>query len=233
MICGVDGCRAGWIAVTLANGKPQARVFASFAEILALQPQFIAVDMPIGFPQRAEPGGRLCDRLARQRLGARQSSVFGVPARAAVMAGDYAAACAANLAHSDPPRKIAKQTFHIFPKMREIDALVTPALQARLREVHPELAFTLMNGQRPLDLPKKVKNRPFPEGMALRRALLEQAGFPLSALTPPPRGGWGEDDLLDAAACCWSAQRLARGQGLCLPVDPPLDGKGLRMEICA
>lgn len=232
MIIGVDGCRAGWLAV-IWEEVPRAQVFSRFAELLALPFSFIAVDMPIGLPDRAEAGGRLCDRLARKQLGARQSSVFGVPSRAAVMAQDYAQACAANLLHSDPPRKIAKQTFHIFPKIRELDGLISPQLQARICEVHPELAFTRMNANAPLALPKKVKNRPSGPGMALRRELLEKAGFPISRLVAPARGGWGEDDLLDACACAWSARRLAQGQGLRLPETAILDGRGLRMEICA
>jgi len=38
-----------------------------------------------------------------------------------------AAACAAALATSDPPRKVSKQCFHIFPRIREIDALLRAA----------------------------------------------------------------------------------------------------------
>ena len=48
--------------------------------------------------------------------------------RSAVLAEDYRAACAAALATSDPPRKIARQAFMLFPKVRELDALMTPAL---------------------------------------------------------------------------------------------------------
>lgn len=234
MIIGVDGCRSGWLGVSWDGGKTAgAAIYPAFADILQLNAHFIAVDMPIGFPERAETGGRLADRLARKRLGARQSSVFGVPARSAVMELDYGRACAANLAASDPPRKIAKQIFHIFPKMRELDALLTPALQERVSEVHPELAFTLMNGERPLDLPKKIKGRPSPDGMALRRALLVKAGFPMGNVEYPPKSsGWAEDDLLDACACAWSAFRLKTGQALRLPSEPALDARGLRMEIC-
>lgn len=232
MIIGVDGCRSGWLAV-IWEESPRAVIFPKFAQVLELPFRFIAVDMPIGLPERAQAGGRLCDRLARKELGARQSSVFGVPSRAAVMEDDYAKACAANLENSDPPRKIAKQTFHIFPKIRELDVLLTPALQQRIHEVHPELAFTRMNGESPLDLPKKVKGRPDRQGMALRRKLLEKAGFPITRLIPPEARGWGEDDLLDACACAWSAKRLAEGRGLRLPENPAHDGRGLRMEICA
>ena len=192
----------------------------------------IAVDMPIGFPPQS---GRLAEREARARLGARQSSVFSVPARAAVMCTDYRAACDANLLNSDPPKKVAKQIFHIFPKMREIDALLTPALQSRVYEVHPELAFWAMNGETPLALPKKVKGRPHPPGLALRRGLLEAAGFPLATLPPASyrAADVGPDDLLDACACAWSARRLGQGRGVRFPAHPPANSRGLRMAIHA
>jgi predicted RNase H-like nuclease len=110
-------------------------------------------------------------------LGARQSAVFSVPARAAIMEADYRAACAIAQARSDPPRMVSKQMFNIFPKICEVDALMMPALQSRVKEVHPEVAFAAMNGWTPLALPKKVKSQPHAPGLALRRGLLVAAGY--------------------------------------------------------
>ena len=45
------------------------------------------------------------------------------------------------------------------------------------------------------------------------------------------RGAVADDDLLDAFAALWSAQRLARGEARVLPSSPELDGTGLAMEI--
>lgn len=230
-VVGVDGCPGGWIAVRWADTMSH-HLCRRFEDVLALDAAVIAVDMPIGFP---EGSGRAAEREARSRLGQRQSSVFSVPSRDAVMCEDYRDACAANLRNSDPPRKVAKQVFHIFPKMREIDALMTPGLQARIFEVHPELAFWAMNGESPLPLPKKLKSRPNPPGLALRRGLLRAAGFPLAALPPPAyrAADVGTDDLLDACACAWSARRIAEGRAIRFPQHPPLDRRGLRMEINA
>jgi len=230
-VIGVDGCRGGWIAVRWDDGLTH-HLCRSFAEVLTMEADVIAVDMPIGFPQGS---GRVAEREARSRLGERQSSVFSVPSRAAVMCMDYSEACAANLGCSDPPRKVSKQIFHIFPKMREIDALMTPALQDRVFEVHPELAFWAMNGGAPLAFPKKVKGRAHEPGLSLRRSLLIKTGFPLATLPPASyrTADVGADDLLDACACAWSARRIALGQSLRLPENPPHDAKGLRMEINA
>jgi predicted RNase H-like nuclease len=230
-VVGVDGCRGGWIAVRWAEGLSH-QVCRSFAEVLALDAAVIAVDMPIGFPEQS---GREAEREVRRRLGQRQSSVFSVPSRPAVMFADYRAACDANLRHSNPPRKVAKQIFHIFPKMREIDTLMTPQLQARVFEVHPELAFWAMNDEAPLCLPKKLAGRPHEPGLALRRRLLSSRGFPLASLPPVSyrASEVGADDLLDACACAWSARRLLQGRALRFPASPPVDARGLRMEINA
>jgi predicted RNase H-like nuclease len=230
-VVGVDGCPGGWIAVRWGE-KLSHHFCGSFAGVLALDAAVIAVDMPIGFP---EGSGRAAEREARARLGARQSSVFSVPCRAAVMCADYRAACAANLHHSDPPKKVSRQVFHIFPKMREVDALMTPDLQKRVFEVHPELALWAMNAQQPLPLPKKLKSRPHPPGLELRRRLLKAAGFPLEALPPSSyrSADVGADDLIDACACAWSARRILEGRALRFPQTPPVDARGLRMEINA
>lgn len=238
-VAGVDGSPGGWVIVSRpvdAPGQAIVRVAATFSEILALQPTHavIAIDIPIGLPARAGIGGRLADIEARSRLGDRQSSVFAVPARAAVMAPDYRTACALAAAHSDPPRKVSKQTFNLFPKIREVDALMTPGLQARVAECHPELAFWALNAEQPLGEPKKVKSRPYEAGLALRRALLEATGYDAGLLRDvaplkPVRGG--ADDLLDAVACSWTAARIALGRAHRFPADPSVDARGLRMEI--
>lgn len=230
-VVGVDGCPGGWIAVRWGETVSH-HLCRSFAEVLAMEAAVIAVDMPIGFPQGS---GRAAEREVRSRLGERQSSVFSVPSRAAVMCLDYREACAANLAASDPPKKVSKQIFHIFPKMREIDALITPELQSRVIEVHPELAFWAMNGEMPLILPKKVKGQPNAPGLELRKALLAKAGFPLADLPAPSyrRADVGADDLIDACACAWSARRILAGRNVSFPANPPLDARGLRMAISA
>ena len=76
-VAGVDGCRSGWLAVFLdASGRtaPRLRLFPAFAEILAApeQPERIAVDMPIGLPERIVGSGRAAEMAVRPLLGARQ-----------------------------------------------------------------------------------------------------------------------------------------------------------------
>ncbi len=237
-VAGVDGCRGGWIAVVRPVDDPGAarvHIFATFAEILAVPEalQMIAVDIPIGLPEIATAGGRACDAAARQVLGARRSSVFSVPARAAIWQTTYGEACRLAAQHSDPPRKISKQIYNIFPKIREVDAVMTPGLQARVVECHPELAFWRLNGRTPLELPKKSKSQPSADGLALRRELLIRAGYN-SALFDGltcRRSIASADDLLDAMVTAAAAADIVRGTAVRFPLEPPSDGKGLRMEI--
>lgn len=240
VVAGVDGCRAGWVCVLRHVNTPfleWAFLAKSIGEILdhPSSPAVIAIDIPIGLPDRVAGAGRECDVAARLNLGKRSSAVFAVPARAAIEESDYRRACAAAAAHSDPPKQISKQMFHLFRKIREVDDGMTPELQSRVFECHPEAAFWAMNGRSPLHEPKKLRNRVHAAGLDHRRALLLGEGFSPAFLSETQfRGGEaGADDFLDACACAWTAARIFRGDAIRFPPSPPLDRRGLRMEILA
>ena len=220
-----------------APDKAELYFFEEFEALLVAfgDAAAIAVDMPIGLPDRRTGAGRACEVEARARLGARQSSVFSIPARGAVMAGDYAEACNVALETSDPPRKVSKQAFMLFPKIREIDLCWEDGMEGHLFECHPELAFWALNGGRPMALPKKVKSRNNPPGLDERARALEAAGFAPGFLvhgnTERMPGKARRDDLLDACVCAWSAARISRGEGIAFPEEPEFDGLGRPMSI--
>lgn len=236
VLVGVDGCPAGWIAVLRQRGNPdECRLFPRFADLLGAvgEGATIAIDMPIGLPDRVGRRGRGPEQAVRPMLGQRQSSVFSIPSRAAVYAGEYREACAIALATSDPPRKVSKQGFHLFPKIREIDALLTPGLQARVREVHPEVAFCVLNGGAPMLTPKKIRGRVNLEGIEERRELLRRFGFDADFLIRKPPRGAAADDFIDACVCCLIAGRIAEGIARPFPDPPAVDAKGLHIAIWA
>ena len=238
-IAGVDGCTGGWIAafIHLQSGEGRLRIVPRFADVLTAPeaPIIVAIDMPIGLPERTGPGGRAAENLVRPLLGARQSSVFSVPSRAAIFASEYRDACRTALETSDPPRKVSKQLFNIAPKIREVDEALraTPPAAAQVFEVHPELAFWRLNGNRALSEPKKVKSRPYEPGLALRRGLLMATGLPLATVQASPPKGAAADDLLDALACAAIARRIHAGLAQPFPDPPPRDAFGLPMAIWA
>ncbi len=238
-VCGVDGCPPGCLAAFghLGTGEVRVRILPDFEAILAAREEarIIAIDMPIGLPDRIEGPGRAAEQAVRPLLGARQSSVFSIPSRDAVHTMDYGAACSVALATSTPPRKISKQGFMLFDKIREIDRILIarPELATRVFEVHPEVAFWRMNGEKALQEPKKVKGRPYAPGITLRRRLLIAEGLPADAVNAPPPRGAGVDDLLDALASLAVARRLHHGLATPFPSPPPRDRHGLPIAIWA
>jgi predicted RNase H-like nuclease len=247
-VAGIDGCKAGWVAVYRLPGAAIAvRVFARFADLVDCLPDdaAIAVDMPIGLPERTGHGGRGPEALVRRFLGARQSSVFSIPSRAAVYAVEeeftsierwyeaHRLASAVARATSEPPRAISIQAFGIFSRIRELDALLRarPGLLGRIVESHPETAFWRLAGGRAMATPKKVKGRINADGMEERKALLAACGLPRAFLDRPPPRGAGADDFLDAAAMMLVAERFARGEAVSFPDPPGRDAHGLPIAI--
>jgi len=239
LIAGIDGCRHGWVAAIAPVDhwtNVQVHVFPRFSDLVEFGSfSRIAIDMPIGLPERAGPGGRGPENAIRPLLGRRRSSVFSVPARCAVYTEKYEDACSIASMHSDPPRKISRQAHAIFPKIREIDGLLrdNPELRDIVHEVHPELAFWRLNGEKPLQFGKKVRGRPASEGLDERRKLLLSAGLTKAIVSAKAPRGAGIDDMLDALAGLFVAKRLVDGLAEPFPNSPSRDNHGLLMAIWA
>ncbi|GAA2835156.1 putative RNase H-like nuclease [Aminobacter aminovorans] len=246
-VAGVDGCKAGWIAVIRNDAGTKAQVFRKFEALLAAIPDnaVVAVDMPIGLPDFTTKGGRGPEMLVRPLLGQRQSSVFSIPSRAAVHAEaaeftDLEAWYAAHrrssqvaMQTSDPRRGVSIQAFGIFSKIREIDALMIarPELRSRVIESHPEVAFWRLNGRQAMSLPKKIKGRVNPDGMEERRVLLARVSHDRRFLDQAPPRGAAADDFLDACAMMLIAERHRRGETTSFPSPPGRDIHGIPVAI--
>jgi predicted RNase H-like nuclease len=247
-VAGLDGCRRGWIAViAAADGKDtRARFAKSLRDILDAPdpPSIVAIDVPIGLPDRSGPGGRTPERLVRPLLGPRQSSVFSIPSRTAVYAAHDASipepdrfrhACAIARVTSASEKAVAKQAFQIFGKIIEIDCVLRERaeLAQRVFECHPELSFWAMNNNTPVPQPKKVKGMPYGPGLDLRRRLLLAQGFAAEMLqaSVARECGAGLDDLIDACAAAWTAMRIAHRRAVSFPDPPDRDAFGLPIAI--
>lgn len=244
-LAGVDGCKDGWIAAfcdTEFREAPIIQVLRDFQSILTheTRPDIVAVDMPIGLPDEIRGRGRGPEEAARAVLGQRGASVFSIPSRAAVYAVDrpvigmddigrsHAYACDIARQSSVPAAGFSRQAFMILPKIREIDGLLRGdlSMRARTREIHPELAFWSMNGERPLDFPKKTA-----DGLAERARLLVSQGVRVAAAEGPAPKGAKRDDLLDALAALVVARHIAAGRGRPFPDPPGRDSHGLPIAI--
>ncbi len=85
-----------------------------------------------------------------------------------------------------------------------------------------------LNGGRPVEHRKKSR-----EGHEYRVALLERRwGVALGEVIEANRNlRVARDDIVDAMAASWTAERALRGEAIRVPARPPFDGRGLRMEI--
>jgi predicted RNase H-like nuclease len=204
-----------------------ARVFLTFSDLTdALDAAVIAIDIPIGLTDR---DARQCDLLARHQLGPKRgTSVFPAPIRSALSASTYHDANAASIAAQK--KGISQQAWAIYPKIREVDEAlqVNADLRGRVVEVHPELTFSTWFGA-PI-LPAKRTS----EGHAIRRALIASHFGPLSFESArnqvQPRHA-SNDDIADAFAALWTAQRVVTGKSQTVPLNPPLDSVGLPMRM--
>lgn len=227
-LAGIDGCPAGWVAAIQADTEVELRLASRLKDLVDGLParSLLAIDMPIGLP---EAGPRECDVLARRRLGAaRGASVFAAPVRAVLNARDYATALARH--RRADGRGLSRQAFNILPKIREVDRLLAsrPNLRRRMIEVHPESSFAQWNGGAPIPAGKKTR-----EGRQQRSHLVDTRwpGLREAFLALTLRREVAEDDILDAFAALWSAERYVRGEALCLPERRVRDTRGLWMAI--
>ena len=223
-VAGIDGCRGAWVVVRVAApGDPGTveRVVDLAGVLLDLASSRLAavgIDVPIGLPAA---GRRRCDVEARAMIGARRGSVFPAPVRDVLGSADYEEAVRRSRAITGVG--ISRQVFGILPKIHEVDGVVTPELQRRLVEVHPEVSFTCLAGA------PMTCHKAHPRGRVERLAALRHAFPDIDDHAVP--SGTRPDDVLDAFVAAWSARRWVAGTHVRL--GGALDDRGLRMEIVA
>ena len=231
MFVGVDGCRAGWLAIGLETEDDwQVNVFPDVSSLWNHHRgvSLILIDIPIGLKSdgRAE---RRCDPVVRKLLGPRRSSVFPAPCRKAIYASSYQEACDVNQRLTG--KRLSVENWNIIPKIREMDCLLSDDTSARgcIREIHPELCFWGLAG-RPMQHPKKRN-----EGLSERTQLL-QSIYPQTddiiahALSTYKRKDVARDDILDALSAAVTGL-MGKQNLVSIPQEPEFDERGLRMEM--
>jgi predicted RNase H-like nuclease len=105
--------------------------------------------------------------------------------------------------------------------------MMTPRLQQRVRETHPELVFLRLNGGVPL------ASKHTEQGLRLRRRILRREGFreiDRWLTRERLRSGAKVDDILDACALAIAARDFDKRR--VLPAGrAPKDARGLKMQI--
>ena len=187
-----------------------AEYFPTLAELLdgTATARVVAIDVPIGLAN----GKRDADLEGHRLLGPRSSSLFPMPPLE-LASLEYAEAQASW--HGKPGAGFSIQTWAILAKVREAAEPIRRAdpFGARIIEVHPELSFMAMAGA-PMSYPKRTWN-----GHQERLNSLASAGLPV----PADLGELGKaspDDVLDAFAAAWTADRFSRDEAASVPVLP-------------
>ena len=221
-VVGADATRGGWVAVTLVDGKLRSMALhKSLAELVEASEdaEAIAADIPMGHEDRdarRNGGRRLADEEARALLGPRGGTIFSACPPDLFTLDDHAAAVdEARRRGSIAP---SAQLWSLGPRILEAEGL---ASDPRLVEAHPELSFQellrLSGGGPHLEHAKTTWH-----GLVQRLELLRDVGL------RPRRsfGGVGRaspDDVLDATAAAWTADRVARGVARSVPMSAPID----------
>lgn len=231
LISGVDACKAGWIAISRRPGSDEllSGVYRSISQLIHESPRHavLAIDIPIGL---TASGPRECETLARRMLGRpRASSVFPVPIRPALVAKNRQEAEA--ISRCVDGRGVGAQAFGLYSRIREVDEVVRCDFHARryIHEVHPELSFMAWNKGHPISESKKS-----PRGIRMRTKLV-QSYFGKGAFTSVREtyrsSAVADDDICDAFACLWTAERIHQKTAQVIPRPPPIDALGIRMGM--
>jgi predicted RNase H-like nuclease len=187
----------------------------------------IGVDIPIGL---MFTGQRAADVAARRFMPGKGSSVF--PAPHPEMRYERVYREALERSKMLIGKGLSRQAFAILPKIAEVNDYLTPELQGRIFEVHPEVSFTALNGGIPLKS-RKSTAAGFDERRALLTARSGLAPVPdrklASKIAPGKRVD--ADDTLDAIVAAWTTRRVAEKIAQSLPAEPEIGFRGLRAQI--
>jgi predicted RNase H-like nuclease len=223
-VVGVDWARGCWVVATIDDTG--AVEIGTEPTILNVWDQHesanpILVDIPIGLPETAP---RACDTAAREFLGARRSSVFPAPCRAAVGARNYEDAREAN------GGTLGSQSWGLVPRIREVDVFLEthPTAEAAFYESHPEVCYAQFARRSDVSLGSKRDEQGIEARLQLLTDIDEDVGKQLRTFVDNHRGGASEwhhriqsgriDDVLDAAVLALTA-RVADGSFAVFPAE--------------
>jgi len=227
-VIGIDGSRGGWVAV-LRNSENENIYDVKFAKDLStlLKPNIdlALIDMPIGLDNKAKPGGRSVDKIARKFLIKRKSSIFNAPSRYILEAKNYKEANKINKMNG---LGLSKQSWNLIPKIIELEKVLHLKERPKIYESHPEICFQVMNG-------KELKHSKKEDlGINERKGILSSNGFNkkfLKKFISQKGTNYQPDDFLDACALSWSALRVAKEININLPEDAHFDKFGILMQM--
>jgi len=233
IVSAVDGCKSGWLIASAeylpSLQVPKLEVVTDFAGLCASTAAhaITVVDIPIGLP--SGNAVRRCDVEAKEILGrVGRNRVFFAPPLETLHA-------ATPRDFQESHRQVRKKgaglpVWGILGKLRDVHASMTPTLQKRILEYHPELVWFALAGK-----PLSPKDKE--QGRSERFEVLSQFVPDAESWVRESRRslrGVQLDDILDASIGLELARRIQTNPAGIkrLPTGPPqMDCAGLRMEI--
>jgi predicted RNase H-like nuclease len=229
---GIDGCRAGWIAISVDDDNAGYWLLESDEALGEYFEKFdrIFIDVPIGLTE--EEYVRECDDKLRDVLGPDyQASVFNPPIRPALYAPTYAEASMTS--YEITGKKISIQSWNIMPNIKTVDQYLqdNENLRNKVFESHPELLFRILNGNNSI-LQKKATKKGLRHRLKLLKDNCKYADdFFRDIKEEYRRNQVDEDDIVDAMSLALFALRSVDGEMKTLPDEPPTDSTGKKMAI--
>ena len=227
---GIDGCKGGWIAVSLSGSCYELGIFKDIEAICSKYNNFenMIIDMPIGLPESQEDIRP--DDIARKMLKGKASSIFNTPCRQAVYSEIYSEANEIN--KTILGKGLSSQSFAICGKIREIDEFLSKNSHYKngILESHPELCFALLNGGNPI-----LDNKKNPDGERKRVELLrdyyEKTEDLITFAMSNTKIKHMMDDVLDALCLAVVGKLISERGFMCVPETPMMDNTGLLMQM--
>lgn len=214
-IIGLDGCASGWAIASknIKSGLIQFHIISQLDELndMFKQPYLIAIDMPVYLINLY----RSVDQKARIILGKRASTVFNAPCMNALKENNFQTASLINFELTG--KKLSKQSFNLFNKIREVQNFKNSNPAIRIYESHPELAFMKLN-ENHVVLEKKKTN----EGKIKRIKLLQSIfdSFDFENLRQKfNKNMIKDDDILDSFAMLYVALKIYNQSEDCIMDD--------------
>lgn len=238
---GVDGCKGNWIAVKISEEYFKIYKHNSIKELCEMNEDTdsLLIDMPIGLPEDSEeecmrPEKKLRKVLTYRSQGKKTeykgSSVFNVPCRQAVYAESKEEIVKANQAILG--KGISEQSNGILPKIRELDEFLynNNHWKNRIKESHPEVAFCVLNGGRPI-MEKKASDEGANKRIELLMKYYPYTNDVIEKFFKDGGTRGNLNDLLDALCLAVVGKIGLDGSFITIPEQPHQDSRGLFMQV--
>lgn len=227
---GIDGCKGGWVAVSITDKGFKVDIIGDINEVFLIHDDCdsVIVDMPIGLPQSTDdvrPDGSV-----RTILKGKASSIFSTPCRQAVYADTYFEANETNRQVLE--KGLSKQSFAICGKIKEVDEFLrdNPQYKNRLLESHPELCFAMLNSGKPI-----LDNKNQPEGLRIRIELLSRYYDGTEEIIDYAKKHSKLrsclDDVADALCLAVTGMLGLENGFTTIPENPKMDKQGILMQM--